>query len=269
MIRCSALSGSARRTARVESRLRRDWLRSLISKARTAGEIIFTSNAGTEIVFQPSAFVDQNGTILQVAVRNPGFGYVAPPTLTLSGPGSGAVLSPVISPHLCTAPGQEIYNFSGFNTVINGVNPGIKSLIAIQSVSISYGIAKPTLDQCSFSEMQAYLRSTGIGQTSFPQVWAQYGQGSTGSLFLWPIPSVYASMDVDAYCLPIDLVDDSTPEAIPYPWTDCVPYYAAFMAFQAKRMRDDASYMFAEAKRTIREGRAYATASMVPSYYNR
>jgi len=31
-------------------------------------------------------------------------------------------------------------------------------------------------------------------------------------------------------CLPITLVSDGTAEAIPYPWTDAVPYFAAYLA---------------------------------------
>ena len=53
-------------------------------------------------------------------------------------------------------------------------------------------------------------------------------------------------MDIDSICIPVDLVDDTTPDAIPYPWTDAVPYYAAYICYMNSSRAADAMRMFSE-----------------------
>ena len=47
---------------------------------------------------------------------------------------------------------------------------------------------------------------------------------------MYPIPSQNYSFQCDCFCLPIDLATDTDVEALPQPWQDTVPYYAAYLA---------------------------------------
>lgn len=208
------------------------------------------------------------GAVTLITLTNPGTGYVAPPTITISGNGTGATASGVLSAAVKTVVAQENYLFSTWNTIIAANNPGVASIIGVQTISVSWGSQKPTLGRVSWSDIQAYLRAYNIGYLNYPTYWAQYAQGVSGSATLWPIPSVVTQLDVDTYCLPISLSSDSDVEAIPYPWTDPVAYYAAYLAFLNAQRKDDARYYLSEYKRLMLEGRMFVSPPLVPSFYD-
>ena len=224
-----------------------------------------------ELIFQRLPFANLvfgAGELKDVLLSGLGSGYAAPPVVTVNDPtglGSGASLTATLSPHLTTQPSVEVYKFTDVAALI--ADQGVKSIIGVQSVSISWGAFKPTLRWIPWSAMQAYLRSTNVAAQNFPNYWSQYAQGVTGSIYVWPVPILQAQMEWDCYCLPLDLASDSDVEALPYPWSDSVPYYAAFLAFQSVQDRDSATYMLAEAKRTMREGRSFTSPAMVPAFY--
>ncbi len=88
--------------------------------------------------------------------------------------------------------------------------------------------------------------------TGAPTDWAQYGQGGSppvagidqsGSFYLDPIPDDTYALQCDCVCYPIVLADDADPEAIPYIFTDCVPFLAAWyclLSTQTNARRADA-----------------------------
>ena len=74
---------------------------------------------------------------------------------------------------------------------------------------------------------------------SVPTLWTLQTQGLDGMIWVWPTPSAIASVIADCVWYPIPLVDDSTIEALPPPWTDVIPYFAAYIALvQAQRLQD-------------------------------
>ena len=81
------------------------------------------------------------------------------------------------------------------------------------------------------------------GSISYPGYFTQHGFGVTGTLMLAPIPSIRAPMDIDCSCMPFPLQTDSDPEAIPYPWSDAVPYFAAFFCLMQQQRLQDAQAM--------------------------
>lgn len=85
--------------------------------------------------------------------------------------------------------------------------------------------------------------NTPVPPSGVPEVWAQFGQGSSGNLFVDPLPDMDYPCKVDAIGVPIALVDDTTPEAIPEIWTLAVPFYAAWYAFQSMQRQSDADMM--------------------------
>ena len=214
------------------------------------------------------------GQIATVTLVNGGWGYITGSTTTVTAAGSGggtnATLTAVIDNSLTTVPGQEVYQFSTAN-VLAALTPGVKSVLGVISVACAWGAnaaMKPILQPTIWSEFQAYYRAYNNGMQNYPTIWSQYGQGVNGSIYVWPYPSQYSQMDWDCYCMPVDLADDTTPEAIPYPWTEAVKYYAANLAYRDAQRFDDSKQMLAEYEQTMKEARSSSETPFVPDYYS-
>ena len=147
-----------------------------------------------------------------------------------------------------THPGQEIYPFSDWISLIQGIIPGVESILAVRTLCIAIGAQgwKPQWRRLVWSDFQARFRiynGTYYGVITEPGWWAQYGAGPAGALFLAPIPSQACPMDVDLTLVPAPLLSDDSPEPIPYPWCDAVPYWAATLALMAQQRAKDAEAM--------------------------
>jgi hypothetical protein len=147
------------------------------------------------------------------------------------------------------------YPFSSLTGISNA-----PTVIAIRSGSIG---ASP-LDVRPWEWFAAYyLGRAGVG---IPKVVAQQGQGTAGSLVFAPVPIASATASFDAVLLPSPLIDDSTPEAIPYPWTDAVPFWAAWLCMMNAQRQADADMMFSRYEQIMmRLARIGVTPSELPS----
>lgn len=204
------------------------------------------------------------GVVTGVVLTNAGTGYVAPNVTLVGGGGSGASVTWALTPALLTTLNQEVYPFSAFNSLLP---TGVASILAVQSIAVSWGSEKPVLRWMDWSGFQAYLRSQNIQSTNWPAVWSQYGQGANGSVYLYPIPSQVLQMDWDCYCIPSALTSDSSIEAVPYPWTSAVPYYAAYQAMASAGNIDRANYFEAQYYKRVKEARVFSSPAMVPDFY--
>ena len=101
-----------------------------------------------------------------------------------------------------------------------------------------------------------------------PQQWSQYAQGSKGSLYFYPVPDTTYSVNLDTVCYPINLTLDTDPEAIPYPWTDAIPYYAAYFAYMSAQREDDADKMFAKYEIFATRARKLSTPEVLGDQYS-
>lgn len=208
------------------------------------------------------------GAVTAIAVVVAGTGYVDTPTVTIDGDGTGATATATLSPHVATVSSQETYAFSTFNAVIQSLVPGAGDVLGVQSIAVSWGAMKPTLDRTDWTSLQAYARSYNLGFMNYPKVWAQYGQGANGTVYLWPIPSLVSQMDVDCYCSVADLSASQTVDLIPEPWDQPVVYYAAYFCYMNAQRKTDAGMAKGEYERLIREGRsAVSPPAWVPSMY--
>ena len=205
--------------------------------------------------------------VTTIAVNTAGTGYDNTTTISFTGGGQtvAATATPTIN-CLNTVANQEVYTFASANTLAQ-LTSGVGSILFVESVAISWGSLKPTLDQWNWNDLQARVRAYPVisGQ---PAMYAQLGQGEGGSVYIQPVPTQAAAMDWVCICTPIDLVDDTTPEAIPYPWTDAVPYYATWLAFMNSRRKDEAMGMLQLFETLMNMARATSESSMVPSYYD-
>lgn len=232
----------------------------------TPPTITISGNGGTGAIL--TAVLTGN-SVTSVTVTNGGTNYALPMTLNFSGgSGTGAAATANVANINVTTAGQEVYTFASVNSIA-ALQPGVLGIQAILSVAVNQGAWKPTLRYSAWGQMQAYYRSYNASILNYPEIWSQYGQGTNGSMYLYPIPSSVYSMDWDCICLPIPLVDDTSFEAIPYPWTDCVPYYAAYLAYLNAQRREDADRMLLDYKSKMGEASGFARPVVVPNYYGR
>ena len=168
------------------------------------------------------------GQISNVSVPQGGDGYFQPQATIIDPTGTGAVLVAFTSPINVTQFQQEIYSFA---KVPLQTFPGVDAIFKVQSVSIIYANYRYSLPCYPFSVYQAMIRQYPRQYLYVPTLFGQLGRGTGGSLYMYPIPSQPYQMEWDSFCLPSDLIDDSSYEAIPQPWQDAVPYFAAHLSF--------------------------------------
>jgi hypothetical protein len=168
----------------------------------------------------------QGGAITNIYSQYGGNGYFQPEITITDTSGTGATAKPIVGGINLLNQGQEKYNFSDID--LSG-NPGCKSVYAIRGVSIIYSGYRYSLEYLAWTRYQIY-RAYPYQYQYTPAIFAQFGQGAGGSLFFYPLPSQALQAEYDCQCLPSDLLDDQSVEAIPDPWTDAVPFYAAHFA---------------------------------------
>ena len=223
-------------------------------------------NALTNVTAEATAAIG-GGEVTAISVTVAGDGYAAVPTVTIEdGGGSGATATAVLSAHLVTTASQEVYTFSAINTIIQALHPGAGDVLGIQSVSVSQGAMKPTLDYLPWSAFQAYLRSYPYLRT-WPTVWSQYGQGALGSFYVYPVPVQVTQMDADCFCSAADLSDAQTVDLIPEPWAEAAVFYAAHLAYIYGQRPDDARGMIGQYEAKVLEARVAGDLGRIPTFY--
>lgn len=145
---------------------------------------------------------------------------------------------------------------------------GVRAAIGVKSVSVNWGQGggsqQPMLRYWAFSVYQAYFRYYGqTGLQGQPCVWTRY----QNNILIRPVASSVYPMQWDCICSVVDLVDDSTVEAIPYPFTDAVPYYAAYMALLNGQRAGDAQAMLDQYTLFANRARAFWMRTMQGSPY--
>jgi hypothetical protein len=168
----------------------------------------------------------------------------------------------VIPPGTQTIPGKEAYPFARWNALAQEVCPQMQSILSCRSLAIGIGGAwaqdvdgdwairngswKPLWRRLVWTDFQARFRIYGgtfFGSISQPGWYAQYGVGPMGALYIAPIPSIAAPMEVDLTLIPKPLLTDGDIEPIPYPWVDAVSYWAAVLALIQQQRKEDAQQM--------------------------
>lgn len=168
---------------------------------------------------------------------------------------------------LPTVNGTQTYAFSAINT--SSVN-GIQGVLNARMITKTVTGGATMLNAWPWEWFNRYYIATLNVANATPTEWTQYGQGVNGSIYLSPTPNSVYTLTIDTVCYPIDLVDDSTAEAIPYPWTDCVPYFAAYLALLAAQTgarAGEADRMFARYEEFKTRARRLSTSTVLPYQY--
>lgn len=182
--------------------------------------------------------VVQAGVITAILSNYGGAGYFEP-TVTITDPtGTGASTTAVVTGVNLLNQGQEKYEFS---TIDLSGNPGCRAVYAVRSLSIIYSGYRYSLEYLAFSRYQIY-RAFPYQFQYTPACYSQFGQGTNGSYFCYPLPSQPLQAELDCQVLPSDLLDNLSFEALPEPWTDAVPYFAAHLAMSELQNYNAARY---------------------------
>lgn len=206
------------------------------------------------------------GAVLAVAVINGGAGYFQPTAAITSSTGSGAVLAAKTAGTSITAANQEEYRFADVDL---SANPGVGAIIAVRSVSIIYANYRYVLPKYAWTTYQAFIRQYPRQYYYVPTMCSQFGQGAGGSLFLYPIASAPYQTEWDCTCLPQDLLTNNDVEALPLPWTDAVPYFAAHLAFAELQNLNASKFFLDLYDQMVHRYSAYARPAQITNVYGR
>lgn len=167
---------------------------------------------------------------------------------------------------LAVITGNRVANFTAIDTGVSATT-GIAGVFNLKQVSVQVGDGALFLRPRSFQWFNQYHLMNVVPETARPSVYSQYSQGVNGSIYVDPIPDQDYTLNVDAVCYPIALIDDTTVEAIPYPWTDCVPFFAAYYAYMGAQRQGDADLMMKRYSEFASRGRSMSNPSVLPHIY--
>lgn len=165
---------------------------------------------------------------------------------------------------LAIVPGTQQYPFSAIS-----FPTGTEGVQGVQDVRlVNYGIAagQQRVIGREWEWFNRYVLANPVPVPGVPALWAQYGQGANGTLFVNQADTDY-TLYLDTVCYPMPLVDDTTPEAIPYQWTDAVPFWAAWLGFLSLTRQTDADKMMANYRELVQRARRGATPSVLPHQF--
>jgi hypothetical protein len=218
---------------------------------------------------QATAVATLSGSqISAVTVLSGGDGYFQPTVTVSGGIGTGAQLSATVAGINTTNVGQDTYYFRDISAMVASSASGIGSILGVQGISLVWGNLRYTLLHYGFSRFQAEVRTYTFYQ-DIPSVFTQFGQGDSGSIILFPPPNQSLQMEWDCICLPQDLLYDTDVEAIPYPWTAAVKWYACYLAFSEAQKWEERDRAYKEFEKKMKRARAYSQPRAVTNWYGR
>lgn len=136
------------------------------------------------------------------------------------------------------------YSFSSI-TLTNASTVGLGGVYNIRQAGYQSGTKTIYMGPRSYPWANLYWLQNGSSVVGAPSEWAQIMPGELGTIVINPTPDVNYTVNLDTVAVPVVLANDATPEAIPYPYTDAVSYFAAYYAYMSTQRQADADRMFA------------------------
>jgi hypothetical protein len=164
---------------------------------------------------------------------------------------------------LTTTTSQVGYSFSS----IGSLSTGTQGIITVRNIwNTSSGFQKIIA-----SREWEYFMNTVYGQPPAaagpPTMWAQVQQGNAGTIYLNPEPDQAYSLSLDTIQIPSALSLNSDDDALPLPFIDAVPYYAAYMAYLTVNDFERAEKMFMAYKVFVARARSMSVPTILPRQY--
>ena len=132
----------------------------------------------------------------------------------------------------------------------------------VVSIVLIYNNLRLVLDQKPYTMLTAFVRPL-TSYTSYPVAWAKYNE--TTAIF-GPAPNQAYSTIWDVCVYSAALVNTTDTDAMPYPYTECIPYWAAHLACLAQRQFAEADYFGAKFEEEY-DAAVNARTGITPSYY--
>ena len=117
--------------------------------------------------------------------------------------------------------------------------------------------------------LNAFKIQMALPNTGIPTDWAPFQPGeAVGVFYVDPIPDGIYPLQLDAVCSPNQLIGaGGEVDAVPYPWADAVPYWAAYLSFLDQMRTADADAMFAKYRLFARRGTQLTTPTQLPDNF--
>ncbi len=126
------------------------------------------------------------------------------------------------SAQLVLTAGQQNYNFSDITFVAAPSPPaGLAGVGAVRGARLQLGNGGyKRLQTRAWEWFNMFFLSVAAPTSGPPTIFARLQSGVLGTLWVAPFPDAAYTLAIDAVAYPINLVDDTTPEALQYPWTE-------------------------------------------------
>ena len=152
----------------------------------------------------------------------------------------------------------------------------VQGAINVRRIMYNVGQGQAWIKGKSWSWFDFQRFNNPVPTSGPPTEWAQHAQGSagtgsitgegtgtmsSGSFYIDPIPDMVYTLNCDCCCYPIALATDTDKEALPYLFTDAVPYFASYLALmsaQTSTRLQQAQQLFALYEQFMARARNFA-----------
>lgn len=158
---------------------------------------------------------------------------------------------------------SQEYPFSLITISAVNLTLGYSEVLNVRMGNFSIGSGQKLVYPRAWAWYQLYTLSDPVPVPGPPREFAQQGQGTSGTLWINLVDQSY-QLNLDTVCLPLNLVDDTTPDAIPRLWKQAVPYYAAWIAMMTHPSGANPDEMFARYQQMMERARSGAVSQVLP-----
>jgi hypothetical protein len=206
------------------------------------------------------------GQIAGISVTDGGDGYFQPAVTITDSHGTGATATAQTVPLNVFVANQEEYFLRDIPVYSF---PGVKSVFATLSHYVIFSNIRYRISQYALTDYKSWIENYPFQYYFVPVACAQKEQGAGGSFLFYPIPSQKYAWEPDCLCLPDDLIDDQSPEAIPEPFNESVPYLAASFCYDELQNYNSARYWEDRYNRFTTRYAIYSRPRLLVSTYGR
>lgn len=170
---------------------------------------------------------------------------------------------------LTTLPNIERYPYQGLlNSYAQKQHAGIEGLIDIGMVSANWGTAyRVALQWMPWMEFQAYIRASALLNSSYASYWSIMNDGTNGELWLGPVPTTAYDLELDAYCVPANLLSDNDYDAIPEHFREAIKYGAAALIYMQAKRYMEAAVMDGQYREIVGVSAFAGDSGKIPNFY--
>ena len=158
--------------------------------------------------------------------------------------------------------GTQSYAYSTFT----GLTADVQGVLSVRKGRVQVSGVWQEIVSREWEWFFSYLlNGSAAAATGAPATFAEQVPGVSGILYVNPIPNAALVSSFDCVCYPIALASNGDPEAIPYPWTEAIQYFAAYLAYLSVQRMADADKMFQRYMLFETRGTQLATPTVTPA----